>query len=423
MSSQRDLRSEIAHYLEARSVSRAPDGLLETLLGEIETTRQRPGWLVPERWMPGGGVIGPGRTRTALVLVAVLALIAVLGVALALLVGSERRPPQIPLGRPGLIVYDEVGDLFVTRPDGTGLTKLTTGPDSDIRPTFSPDGTLIAYESQSFTDLSSALISISPDGRTRMTLADHLTDPGDLSWSPDSRQVAFGARDGSTGGYGLYVADVAGGGARRLGGADLQGVEPSWSPDGLQIAFKHIGACCDTVPTLWMIDADGSNAHPLSTAGGFGHALWNTVWSPDGRQLAFLASGNGGRLDVYVVNADGTAEHDVSDSPEDEYWPSWSPDGTRVAFARMSPAVANQGTLVVINPDGSRPLPFDGSPVNSNSPVWSPDGSHVLAYLKHPDPAVNDNVGLVIFDVTGTAQPTIIPAAGFGSASWQRLAP
>jgi Tol biopolymer transport system component len=235
--------------------------------------------------------------------------------------------------------------------------------------------------------------------------------------------VAFGAREGSTTGYGLYIADISGGGARRLGDPNLQGVEPSWSPDGSQIAFKHIGPCCDTVPNLWLIGADGSNPHAISKAGGFGNALWNTVWSPDGRQLAFLAAGNGGRLDVYVVNADGTAEQNVSDSPEDEYWPSWSPDGTRIAFAQMNPDAVNRGTLVVIDPDGSRPVRFDGSPVNSNSPVWSPDGSHVLAYLKQPDPAVDDNVGLVIFDVTGTAEPTMIPAAGFGGASWQRLAP
>src|SRR4051812_31013611 len=120
MRSQRDLRSDIADYLDARTVSRAPDGLLDSLLRDIETTRQRPGWLVPERWMPARDMIGPGRTRTALVLVAVVALVAILGLAVALLVGSDHRPRPIPLGRPGLIVYDEVGDLFVTRPDGTG---------------------------------------------------------------------------------------------------------------------------------------------------------------------------------------------------------------------------------------------------------------------------------------------------------------
>ena len=92
----------------------------------------------------------------------------------------------------------------------------------------------------------------------------------------------------------------------------------------------------------------------MSSLQGTHSAFWNTAWSPDGSRLAFLAPGLGGNFDVYVVGADGTSkERNISNSPEEEYWPSWSPDGTRIAFTKVNPPATYQGTIVVVDPDGS----------------------------------------------------------------------
>jgi Tol biopolymer transport system component len=202
-------------------------------------------------------------------------------------------------------------------------------------------------------------------------------------------------------------------------------MDPSWSPDGRELAFKRVAPCCEpAIDQLWLMNADGTNVRLLSPIRGSGNALWNTVWSPDSKRLAFLAPGGVDQhFDVYVIHEEGTGQLNISNSPEDEMWPSWSPDGMRIAFARMSPAANNAGTLVVVDSDGSDQHLLNGPPINSNAPVWSPDGTKVLAYAKDPDPRFDENGAIAVFDPSARDETTTIPAPLFTSASWQRLAP
>jgi TolB protein len=422
MTGQSDFDREMTAYLEARSTSRAPEGLLDSVLARVDTTRQQPGWLILARWLPGGVTSGVARMGKAVVLLAIIALLVALGIAIIVVAGSHRQlPAPFGLAKPGLIAFDLAGDIYVANPDGTGRTQLTSGPDADIRPTWSPDGTTIAYESE-LADLSSVVIVMGADGRHRITLADHLTETGDMVWSPDSRRVAFGARIVGSVDFHVYIAEADRPGAIQLGGQDVFGVEPSWSPDGMEIAFKRVYPCCGKPPdALWLIGADGSNPHQLSSRSGTRDALSNTTWSPDGRQLAFLADGIGGSYDVYVINSDGTGERNISNSPEEEYWASWSPDGARIAFPRMSGPRLIAGTFVVVDPDGSHPVLLTGPSVNSNTAVWSPDGSRLLGYVYNPNLGTND--AIAVFDPSGRAPPTTIPEINFNYASWQRLGP
>ena len=420
MTDRIDLDRELAGYFEARSTSRPPEGLLDRALASVATVRQRPAWRVPERWLPTRRV---ARVRSAAAALVVVALLVALAVALALFVGAQRRPaPPFGLARPGLIAFDLGGDIYVSNPDGTGRRQLTSGPAVDAGATWSPDGTLLAYASLDPAARTVSVVIVDPDGRHPVVVADDLGAPGDMVWSPDSRHVAFHAKSAS--GDRLYVADVDPPRARPLGPPSLQGQEPSWSPDGTEIAFKRVGPCCSAQDdTLWLIGVDGSNLHQLTATGGADNALLNTAWAPDGNRLAFLAVGMGARLDVYLINEDGTGRRNLSETPdEDEYWPSWSPDGSRIAYARMEPAF-NEGTLVVVAVDGSERTEFSGTKVNSNTPVWSPDGLRVAAYEKNPDTSLDQNDAVAIFDLSHPGPPAIVRADNFSSATWQRLAP
>ena len=436
MIERNDLDRAMTSYFEARSTSHAPDGLLEAALTRVETARQRPGWLIADRWLPVDRS-GVARIRVAAVVIATIALIVATTIGIGLLVGSSRRlPPPFGLAKPGLIAYDMGGAIYVVKPDGTGVQQLTSGV-ADGFETFSPDGTLIAYQAEA-QDMSTSVIVMGADGGHPVTVADHLSEVGDIAWSPDSRRVAFGARIMGTSGFHVYVAAVDHPGAVQIGGPTVFGQEPAWSPDGRTIAFKHFR---DDSPdpfgaALWLMNADGSDARrlakasgdlrrdgPLASSGSAGVGFWNTSWSPDGKRLAFLADGVAAHLDVYVINADGTGELDISSSPQDEFWPSWSPDGTRVAFATMNLPAVNQGTAVVVDPNGSNRVWFTGAPINSDTLVWSPDGKRLLGYAKNPDPSQDHNVAIAIFDVAGDGSVVTLPANRFGSASWQRLAP
>jgi Tol biopolymer transport system component len=286
------------------------------------------------------------------------------------------------------------------------------------------------------------------DGAHPIMLADGLTQLGGIAWSPDSRRVAFGAHitGPQTNGnenydWRIYIAEADQPGAAQLGGPDVSGLAPTWSPDGTEIAFKRVYPCCGATGdvALWIIGTDGRNSRRLSRAReiynnlGGGDAFWNTAWSPDGKRLAYLAEGIGGAYDVFVVGTDGSPERNISNSPQEEYWPSWSPDGSRIAFPRMLevrpkagftfPASAGnrQGSFVVVDPDGSNALVLNGPPVDSDAPVWSPDGTRILGYVY--DSGLDRNGAIAVFDPSRGVPTVTIPVAGLVGASWQRLAP
>jgi Tol biopolymer transport system component len=421
-----DLDRTMTSYFEARTTSRAPDGLLDAALTRVETTRQRPGWLIADRWL-AGSPRAAARLRTTLVVTVILALLVGSALAVGLVVGSQHRlPPPFGLAKPGLIAIDMNGHIYVQNPDGTGGAQLTSGPDIDTSPTFSPDGTLIAYQSQ-VADNSSSVIVMSSDGSHRVVVADQLGAVGHIAWSPDSRRIAFGARIHGGSGHQIYVGAVDRSGATPVTGPDMVGDEPAWSPDGTKIAFKHLDPAVDVgifnSGTLWIMAADGSHPQPLGNVAAEYQALRNLAWSPDGTRLAFVAPSDGtldGPLDVFVINADGTGKLNLTSTPESEFWPSWSPDGKRIAFARS--ADDSVWALVVADADGPNQVTLAGPTIDGNSaPVWSPDGTRLLAY-EHDDQK-NRNVSIAVFDPLRVAPTVKLPADNFGSSSWQRLAP
>jgi TolB protein len=225
--------------------------------------------------------------------------------------------------------------------------------------------------------------------------------------------------DDPTGMAQLFVVNADRPGPTELGGPDMFGVSPAWSPDGKQIVYKRTYPCCGRPPdTLWLITPDGFTASQLSPTTGTAESLVNTTWSPDGQRLAFLAPGRDNNDDIYVINADTTGQVDLTNSPADELWPSWSPDGKRLAFSVF---IGGGGTYVM-NADGSHLIAiYTGAGSASNS-VWSPDGSRIVGYV---DNSISSRAidSLVVLDPTNKVDPLVIPAAQFGSTTWQRLAP
>ena len=426
MTERNDLDRELGVYLEARATNQAPEGLLKDALGQIGTTRQRPGWLIPDRWFPAQATfrsVWLTRGSARLVLAALLIAIAV---AVVVIVGSQRRlPPPFGLARPGLIAYNWAGHLFVMNADGTGRRQLTFGPNSDFRGTWSPDGTSIAYLSYG-VDRSEALMVVSADGERQVTIADRLapSESGQITWAPDSRHLAFAAAaaDHPLSLSHIYGAQADRPGATELGGPGLAGFEPAWSPNGKQIAFMSV----DPDDALWLMDADGSNAHRLTKMPGSGYAFWNVQWSPDGTRLLFLA-GDDDAHDVWTIKTDGTDERNISNSQENEWWPAWSPDGAKIAFVRVS--YPNQGSFVVVNADGSEPEALTGPSVDGNMPIWSPDETKLFGFelasglINHHVvrvPPIGWHDAIIVYDLVSKTPPTTIRDAD--DATWQRLA-
>ena len=331
MTTPRDFDRDFRIYLDEQAVGRAPDGLLEAALAGVESTRQRPRLLVADRWRPRWLVsrtsLGPRVVAVVTVVLLLIALATVLAV-----IGSSRRPaPPFGLAKPGLIAFDANGDLFASNADGSGQVQLTSGPEFDDLATYSPDGTLIAFESQQ-PDFSYDVFVMPADGGRRVRVIEGLAETVPIAWSPDSRHVAVAARPigGGLDETPIFIGAIDDPSAVRLGGPDVFGIDAVWSPDGRRIAFHRTAPCCAGSPeSLLVIDVDGSNAHAVAPnigqrrAGAESPTSSNRTsagaptWSADGRRLAFLAPGVGRLPDVYVVDADGRNLRNVSNSPED----------------------------------------------------------------------------------------------------------
>jgi dipeptidyl aminopeptidase/acylaminoacyl peptidase len=153
--------------------------------------------------------------------------------------------------------------------DGSGVTRLTTNRGSDAIPTWSPDGTKIAFQSD---------------------------------------------RDGN---FEIYVMNPDGTGVARLTNNAASDGGPEWSPDGSKIAFTSQR---DGDAEVYVMNADGSGQtnvtdNPADDLLG--------AWSPDGTKIVFQSRRDDFNGDIFVMNADGSAQTNISNSTRAELQPDW----------------------------------------------------------------------------------------------------
>jgi Tol biopolymer transport system component len=127
---------------------------------------------------------------------------------------------------------------------------------------------------------------------------------------------------------------------------------------------------------IYTINPDGSDRRRLTFDS---REDSDPAWSPDGTKIAFARSGisvNSYRSEIYVMNADGSYQRRLTEPGGDRYYrhPTWSPDGTKIAF--HTAIYDGRGSVIVMNADGSdqRNI-FQGG---LYQPAWSPDGSKLV---------------------------------------------
>jgi Tol biopolymer transport system component len=231
----------------------------------------------------------------------------------------------------GRIAFDNFDDVWTINADGTELARITRRAGPDFDPSWSPDGTQIAYRSERSGEPEIWIMDADGTGQRR------LTEGLSPAWSPDGSLIAF------SGPAGLSLIRPDGTGRRVLPHTE-GGEYPSWSPDSSRIAFNS-NLTGDHV--MYIARADGSKVVDLSRVG----EGWQVDWSPDGRSILFTSHRDhpDNYTDVYVMRPDGSGVRRLTN--DSSYAPTWSPDGDRIV--RSTPG------LRIMDSDGSdvRALP------------------------------------------------------------------
>ena len=302
--------------------------------------------------------------------------------------GAATSPSRIAFS----LEQGSLGSVYTVRPNGTGLRRLTSPPTlqalgGDSGPVWAPNGRRIVYERNLpyWGDDRFRLEAVPARGGVSHPLT---SGPFDAmpTFSPDGRRIAFVrlTRSVVTATVALYTVGARGGRPAELVSNGLD-VSPAWSPDGKTIAFSRLADPSLPIEesTLYLADADGSNVRRLGSIPVKGVS---PAWSPDGTRLAFVsfADHNGAVCpadscppngELYVVNADGSGLARLTTSRADDEHPTWSPDGSRIAFASgfALPGQGHAPWLVSIPASGGRATRI-GRFSGVLDPAWSPAG-------------------------------------------------
>lgn len=286
---------------------------------------------------------------------------------------------------------DETG-LYSVAADGTDLTLVS---DVDSGAVLSPDGERVAFACP-FADEPARLardICVGPVQKTetRVEIGEQL---GGIVWEPDSSRLAVVTElvDEAAVFFGSGVSLI------NADGSDLQELVPlteglhltnlQWSPDGQQLALL----ATTSVPInpvqrtdLEVVDPeDGTRTNVTEQIPEAGTSLTGVeefAWAPDGSALAFVRNSlvSGGNVELYTVARDGSDLRQLTDTPDwHEISPAWSPDGQWLAVS-AAPAESGFRQVFIVPAAGGEGRLLAPDLSLSDYLVWSPDGRLAFA--------------------------------------------
>ena len=197
------------------------------------------------------------------------------------------------------------------------------------------------------------------------------------TFSPDGSQIAFGWNEG-TGAehqFDLYVKSLGSERLLRLTQHPSRWISPAWSPDGSSIAFaREVGQHAG----IFVIPALGGSERSIVSSGLTVGGVIQISWSPDGRELAYSAYGAAGAPHIFMVSLQGLTTRALSPAPQclAAMEPAFSPDGKQLALACISSKAVYTIDVVGLRDGTLRPLAsLLGEPQGL---VWSADGSQLI---------------------------------------------
>lgn len=345
--------------------------------------------------------------------------------------GENFQPAWSPDGRWIAYASKTHGGIWVV-PSLGGTAKQIS--DTGSYPSWSPDGKLIAFQTTGIGDdlgaiasgaLLPATIVVVPveGGETRQVtqVGKPAGGHGSPAWSPDGKRIVFGSYDPVQ--TDVWMVTLSNGDLKKV----AHGYDPVYSPDGKNIYFASFGKALnfgvsrialsdngDPVGDPVEIIGSGSGRYKHLTISADGKKLaygtlvinsniWQlrlapktsepvgqpvaltrdtsfrnstALFSPDGSRLAYIVTRVGTLPDIYVMNADGTNQRQVTTNPGYDHRPSWFPDGDQLAYLSERDGAENEMWAVSLKSGRERKLFKVDQDISF--PRLSPDGKRIL---------------------------------------------
>ncbi len=227
-----------------------------------------------------------------------------------------------------------------------------------------------------FTPAGGGISTVNPDGSDLKSI----TAGKDFwpTWSPDGTKIAF-ARLLSTSGlnqFGIFVADADGQNAQELTGAGpFESFEPGigWSPDGSKIVYVSVsGHQLD----IWSVDVNTHSASDLSNTPNIGEQF--PKYSPDGSRIAYSGEDfqNANKFNMYIMPSGGGAGSNLNTGYAS--YLDWSPDGASIVYEGDG-----RDVYITTPSGGAGSLVVSAGHTGGGRPSWSPDGTQII-YIDGP---------------------------------------
>ena len=260
-------------------------------------------------------------------------------------IGPDNNLPKVEVGMPHKIVDEgsypdwspddkwiaytgwSNGDQNICIIPDTGGTpiQLSNNPVWENHPSWSPDGSAIAFSAPIGTEGNYKIFSIPATGGpiTKLT-PDSLWVQG-CDWSPDGTNIVFDAGMPPDWYHDIWLVRLSDGKITQITNDSTYNGWPKYSPDGLRIAFESFKGTSDSILfQIWTVASDGSDPQQITIEGGE-----YPCWSPDGKWIAF-SCGN----DICIIPSEGGEPTRITNSKQFQAFsgPAWSSDGKRIAY-------------------------------------------------------------------------------------------